>query len=338
MAPPTVNGALNVIANPSTTLRLRWFYLDDNSHSVIVPTFPTPGVGSGTFLYNPTDSARLLTNTASTTTSGVTPTQDVDNSFYVDATFDAGAALGTWYVATTYTHEGVTRTQYLTFPLVAAGASVIASSTLYCSVNDVVTYLFRNVEEVDANTLLSKADLESIIQQEDDIIDSFVNRSWQTMTSTDELQDAVFSDKWRWHGDYIMQATTTHRPLRQLTKVEVVQGGGFVDITAVENRTSTYYTDRKNGEFFIVGSQVPSVLRKGIRFTYTWGETAVPGTIKEAAILLVAAYVMESEAYAVDLPETSVLGPLDQRIDRWRKRAYDILDREKSLMYAASGG
>lgn len=333
MAPPTVNGTINVVASQGESAkRLKWFFIDDSAQTVIVPT----AITGNTYLKDVNDSIRDPTNTA-LSGAGVTPTQDVDNGFYVDVTFSSSAPLGTWYLQTTFTWEGVTRTQYLTFPVVAAGATVSGGTNLYCSVANVVTYLFRNVEEVDANTLLSKANLEEIIQQQDDIIDSFVQRSWQLKTQVDEFQDVVFSDKWRWHGDYIVQFTTTFRPLRSVTKVEVVQGGQYVDITATENRSQTYYTDSRNGEFFLVGSQIPSITRKAVRLNYTWGEAVVPGTIKEAAILLAASYVMESEAYAVDLPETSVLGPLDQRIDRWRKRAYDILDRERGLVYHSAG-
>lgn len=345
MAPPIITGNLNAtIRQGESSRRLKWYYLDDSGRTVVTPT----GLTGATSVKDPTDTARTPAD-LTVAGGGVTPTQDpVDNGYYVDVTAPQATSVGTWYIQTQFTHEAVTRTHYLSFKVVSdlfappassgAGATATPAANLYCSVANVVTFLFRNIEEFDANTLLSKTDVEEIIQQEDDIVDSFVNRSWQAKTEVEELQDVVFSDKWRWHGDYIMQGTTTFRPLRQLHKIEVVQGGGFVDITATENRASTYYTDSRNGEFFLVGSQVPSILRRGARLTYSWGESIVPGTIKEATILLAGAYIMESEAYAVDLPETSVLGPLDQRVDRWRKRAYDILDREKALMYAASGG
>lgn len=339
MSPPTVSGSINVTASQSATVRLKWYHIDDSSAAIIAPTFPSPGVGTGTFLYNPADSKRLITNTASTTTTGVTPTLDTDGGYYIDATFDAAAALGTWYVGVTFTWEGVTRTQYLVFPVVAAGASVSGGNILYCSVSDVVKFIYRNIEEFDSNTLLSSTDVEEIIRQNMDHIDSFTQHSWQVNTSTDELKDVIFSDKWRWHGDYIVTGQTMNRPLRSLTKIEVVQGGQYIDITGTENRTSTYYTDPRSGEFFIVGSSMPSILRRGVRITYQWGEATVPRDVKMACVMLTAAYIMESEHYAVDLPgDVSVdSGAIGVIIRRWQEQAYKILDYQKRPVYSASG-
>lgn len=334
MAPPTINGQFNVVGSQSSTFRLKMYWIDDSSSSIVVPTSPT------FVLYDVNDVARNPTNTA-LVGSAVIPTTDIDNGLYIDVTADAAAALGTWYVAVSGTHEGIPRTQYLTFPMVAAGASASGGTNLYCSVNDVVRFLFRNVSEIDANTLLSKTDMEDIIRQEMDIVDAWVRTTWQTKTYTDEFADINYSNKWRWSGDYVVLVHTTHRPLRSIVKIEVAQGGRYIDITAAEDRTQTYYSDRRTGEILLVGTNMPSTIRKGARLTYTAGEsTPVPGTIKEATILLTAAYVMESEMYAVDLPggEGTDVGSVAQMSERWRKRANEIMEREMRMVYSAHGG
>lgn len=320
------------------TWRIKWYYRDPDG-SIVVPTSLT----NNSSLYDSAGLQRDPTNTANTGAYPFTPTQDVDNGFYVDVAFHSAAATGFWYVTTTYTHEGA-KTQNLGFLVTSAGALVgtpglvSGGGPLYCSVADVTRFMTRNVLPFDENTLLTKTDVEEIILQQMEFVDQFCQTTWRARTISLELQDVVYSDKWRWHGDYIATTRTTHRPVQNIAKLEVVKGGTYTDITSPEDRQTTWYADKATGEVFIVGTHFPSVNRKSVRITYTWGHVQIPHTVKEATLRLAAAYIMEGEAFAVDTPETSILGTLDARIDRWQRRAMEILDREKRLVYAAQGG
>ncbi len=339
MAPPVVNGILSTSPSQGETARLKWFYLDDSSSSVISPT----GLALGSYIRDPSDLYRNPANTGSSSIGAAfafTPALDVDGGYYVDVAFDNAAPTGQWYVQTTYTHEGVTRTQYLVFNVVSAGASAAGATALYCTVQDVQRFLFRNIQEFDANTVLSKLDVEEIIQNQMEVVDDGTQRSWHLNVATDELNDANFADKWRWHGDYIVSFQTTHRPIRSITSLKIIQGGREVDITTPgEDREATWYVDKRSGEVFLVATNIPTILRKGIMVSYTWGESTVPRSIRMATYYLAAAEILESEAFAVSLPEDSqTAGSVKDKCERWRDWAMERIDQQKALIYSTSGG
>lgn len=213
----------------------------------------------------------------------------------------------------------------------------------YCTPSDISRFLYRNTQEFSSNTLLSSTDLQVIIQRKSDLADRVTKRSWATggTAVTNELCDVVFSDKWRWHGDYVCMFTTQRRPIVSVQKIEVVQGGSYVDITGENpnDRTQGWYNDPATGEHFLVGTDMPGVLRRGARIAYTWGENvSPPGPVVDAVIRLVAAEIMQSENFSIQLPEDSMVGgTVPGKINQWIKDAYEFLRWETDPVVVTEG-
>lgn len=339
MAPPAVNGFISKVPSQGETgARLKWFYLDDSTLAVITPT----GITGNSYLKDPTDSARTPSNTSIPAVAGFTPTLDVDGGFYVDVNFANTAPTGQWYIQTTYTHEGVTRTMYLVLSVVTAGASVSGGTPYYCTIEQVRRFFLRNTEELaDANSLLSRADLQDVILKKMARIDQFTQRSWRSNVVTDEVGTVTFADKWKLNGDYLVSYRTSQQPVRSITSLKVFQAGQEVDIlgSGPDRAGQTWYVHYANGWVYLVGATLPSAARNGIKISYTWGESIVPDDIQEATYRLAAAELLESENFAVELPEDSqTAGTIADKAKRWKDEAFEILDRHKDLIYAVSGG
>ncbi len=209
----------------------------------------------------------------------------------------------------------------------------------YCTPADIARFLFRNTQGFDVNTLLSAADVTTIIRRKMDLCDRKTKRTWQSIAVVDELCDITFSDKWRWHGDYVGTFTVQRRPVSTVSKIEVVQGGEYVDITAAgPDRKNGWYNDPATGEFFIVGTDLPGTNRRSVRVSYTYGEVTPPGTVVDACIRYVSAEIMQSENFSVMLPEDSAVGgTIDSKAKSWVKEADDYLSLETDPVVVTEG-
>lgn len=338
MPTPALEDLLDIIPSQGqANVRVKWYYKDDSDTTIVNPSAFLPFTGR---LFDPTDSQRSPANTAIATASTFTPILDTDGGFYVDVTFDPLAPLGVWYIQSEFVWEGKQRIQEVGFLLTSAGATMAAGGNLYCSADDVSRFMSRKIVGFDANTFLTRTDVEDLIRIQMGVVDDYVQRSFRPNQAT-ELLDVTYADKWKLNGDYLASARTTHSPVILISSIKAIVAGQEVDLSAVgPNRAGqTWYFHDRSGWIYLIGATLPSAGRKGLQVTYSWGEPSIPPAIRGATYRLVAAELLESENYAVELPEESdTAGYVAEKVERWRKQAFEMLDRQVDPVYSISGG
>lgn len=149
----------------------------------------------------------------------------------------------------------------------------------------------------DCSTTPSTAQVETIINRQEDIIDQRTGHTYgRTKTITNEYYDLPLLYTFGWGAPIFL----SHRDIRtdacntlQLDpcagdKVEIWNGGtnSFTDITA--NATGNYEILGERGELYIRGHIFTIIRKNRVRLTYRYGSTTVPRDITDACAKMAA--------------------------------------------------
>ena len=198
----------------------------------------------------------------------------------------------------------------------------------YCTYEDVNNFLNLNTPISDLSKI-KRSVVNSLIEQNEDYINSQTGNSWKTQTVTDER-----------HEVNTLYARTTGAPIylnhrnitNPLTKLYYWNGEEYENwlTDETEDRDSgAYWVDYNKGIIYI-----NRYLNRPVNLlvSYTWGESSVPKDIKKACIMLTAIDILESEDYASMLPSGQGTNlNFSQKIDYWKEQIKNILEAHKEF-------
>ena len=215
---------------------------------------------------------------------------------------------------------------------------------VYCTSAQLFTFLqlgassdvnFTGKTDFDTNTNPTKITVEEWINESEDHIDQETMHAWRSVTITNEQHHLEVPHYQLRDGSEIK---LLHRNIKTLTSgtdlLEVWDGSQYLDYLAnkTEGRNKDYWVNEEMGFVFI--KTYPSYLPRtfGVRVTYRFGDSTVPGDIKRACIFLTAIHFLQGEDRSVLLPEGTSNISYNTKIDKWQERAEDIMDRRRELM------
>ncbi len=214
----------------------------------------------------------------------------------------------------------------------------------YCTSAQVFTFLqlgassdvnFTGKTDFDANTNPTKTTVEEWINESEDLIDQETMHAWRSVTVTKEKHHLEAPHYQLRDGSEIK---LLHRKITILASgtdlLEVWDGTQYLDYLAnkTEGRNNDYWVNEENGFVFIKTYPAYTPRTFGVRVTYRFGESTVPGDIKRACILLTAIQFLSSEDRSVLLPEGTSNIPYQAKDDKWQKRIDEILDKRREIM------
>ncbi|WP_457556323.1 hypothetical protein [Candidatus Pyrohabitans sp.] len=198
------------------------------------------------------------------------------------------------------------------------------------------------------NSYPNTEEVERFINWAEDEIDRRTNHAWREVQVT-ETHDAeilrepsfpspMYYRMTRPYFTWTCIVHLQHRNIRQLSsangdKLEIWDGSQWKDLltTGTEARDGDFWVDYTNGTIYL--KELPAHRRASVRVTYRYGETSVPKDIEEAATLLAAIFLLESEDYTMLLPEGTDKYPLQAKAEVWKKRVEQILESRREILY-----
>ncbi|MCP6727492.1 MAG: hypothetical protein KJI69_05790 [Patescibacteria group bacterium] len=218
----------------------------------------------------------------------------------------------------------------------------------YCSSADVFVFLqlgassdvnFTGKTDFDANTNPTKTTVDRWIDESADYIDQETMHAWRTVTVTKEQHHLEIPHYQLRDGSEIK---LLHRNIKTLTAgtdlLEVWDGTQYLDYLAnkTEGRNNDYWVNEQNGVIFV--KTYPAYLPRtfGIRVTYRFGDTTIPGSIRRACVLFTAVHFLQSEDRSVLLPEGSSNISYDTKSEKWEKKAEQLIEKKKEILLVST--
>lgn len=218
----------------------------------------------------------------------------------------------------------------------------------YCSSADVFVFLqlgassdvnFNGKTDFDANTNPTKTTVDRWIDESADYIDQETMHAWRTVTVTKEQHHLEIPHYQLRDGSEIK---LLHRNIKTLTAgtdlLEVWDGTQYLDYLAnkTEGRNNDYWVNEQNGVIFV--KTYPAYLPRtfGIRVTYRFGDTTIPGSIRRACVLFTAVHFLQSEDRSVLLPEGSSNISYDTKSEKWEKKAEQLIEKKKEILLVST--
>lgn len=193
----------------------------------------------------------------------------------------------------------------------------------------------------DSGTIPTNTEVESLIDEVEDVIDKYTESSWKANSVTNEYYDFIAHSSYSSRsgsyvdrsGNVVFEIQLKNKPLRAMSsgsghKIEVWQGDAWYDFIASATLGSAYgdedyWIDYQNSRIYLF-NEFPVRGRQTIRITYSYGETSVPNGIRLASTWLVGAWVNERyELYQTTDKDSS---PPMALAERWEEKAYKLLD------------
>ena len=223
------------------------------------------------------------------------------------------------------------------------GAGVTVSTTNYTTAAKVASQLRLINSSTQARLTFSAStdptllEVENFILEAEDEIDKATNHAWRAANITNEYHNlsGLYTGAYRQE----LPVKLNHRSIRAMVsgtdKIEYWDGSSWIDMVATltEGRANDFWLDYTHGWIFFVNTK-PYYADRGIRVTYRYGESAVPGDIQNIATLLAAAKIIASDTYKIVIPEGGNMRGIQDAVDTWEKRAYDRLEKRKELILA----
>lgn len=187
------------------------------------------------------------------------------------------------------------------------------------------------------HTRPNQGEVEDFILWAEDEINQRTNHSWKAVTVTNEIYDVSTRYVGRRYWRREIPLHLKHRAINTLTsgthKIEIWNGNAWEDLVSgsTEGRGNDYWVDYRNGIIYFVDKR-PYYSENGVRMTYAYGESTVPGDIERATTLLAAIHLLQNSDYAVIFPEGTDKYPVQAKAEVWRKEIDNILSRRSELM------
>ncbi len=221
---------------------------------------------------------------------------------------------------------------------------MIKLTTSYALATDVSSFL--NVSAWGAGTTPTSTHVDNMINEKEDEFDQATNHAWRLRYSGTQS----FSDTTAKYEYYDLNTSfykyslgfplhLQHRLIRSLTSgtdlIEVWDGNDWTDWIAsasrTEGRNNDYFLEQEKGVLYLRNwSRYP----RGVRIKYRYGDTTVPGDVKDAIVKMVAIEIVATDDRSVQLPEGTSQLPYSGKIDRWQKDIDRIIARRSELIYA----
>ena len=211
--------------------------------------------------------------------------------------------------------------------------AIQSSSVFYCTASDVGSFINNTFS---STTDPTTTEVESFIAENEDYIDSQTNHAWRSRTITEETHHL---DKPAYQLRDGIQVFLNHRKIRTFSaasgdKLEVWNGSTWEDYIAsrVEGRNNDFWVDYQLGIIFLKAYALFLPRNFGVRVTYRYGETSVPGDIKKACKLLTAVNLTEGDDRSILFPEGTSNIPLSDKARRWTEEAEKIIERHRETI------
>jgi len=184
--------------------------------------------------------------------------------------------------------------------------------TTYCQASDIASFLRVTIS---GSTNPTTTQVESIINRQEDIIDRRTGHAWRSTIITEEEHDLGLIYTYGWGTPIFLH----HRRILDISagsgdKIELWNGDSYQDVTS---DTTNYKLDKVRGKLYVRGVLF-TIMRKGrIRITYRYGDTVVPGDIKDACIKLTSIDLLAS-SFKMDIIPGGGQIKYHESMDRWK--------------------
>jgi len=222
-------------------------------------------------------------------------------------------------------------------------------TTTYCTSADVSKFLYGDKKgDFSESTKPLKTTVEAIINRAEDEIDDATKHAWRSVLVTNEYHDyfglryARGSRAYSRGGAPCCCVHLNHRIIRAFTsgthKIEIWDDDEWVDLVLTANgytegRDDDYWIDYEGGVIYFV-NETPVIGPKMVRVTYAYGETTVPGDIKEWAIKQTAINLLYSDDWTAATNEPWDRIELAEKVRHWKEDIEKIRLRHKELLSA----
>lgn len=213
----------------------------------------------------------------------------------------------------------------------AQDIAVNQDTVVYCTAEDVATYLLKDKSHFSYENSPTKEQVENIIKAVQDDVDNFTRCSWRERQVAGLWIDVDYNQYNMWGAGF--KFNLKKRNIKALDADEgdellVWDGSRYVDYLTerTEGRSSDFWIDYEDGYLYIRTSAM-IYAEKVIKATFRYGKTVVPSSIKKATAQLVAVILMTNEDSSFILAEggDSRNMPFDPRISRMLASAKQTL-------------
>jgi hypothetical protein len=196
----------------------------------------------------------------------------------------------------------------------------------------------RLVFSADSDPTLDEVEIS--INRAEDRIDRETSHAWRAVSIANEyhsMHRSAYDSYQRAFPVYLK-----HRALNTLVsgtdKIELWNGSEWIDLVLIANgytegRADDYWIDYNQGVIYI---RHPHAFRldMGVRVTYRYGESSVPGDIEEACTKLAAIAIADTNEYSITLPEGVGEYGIASKIDKWTEDVNRILYNRREIIMA----
>jgi len=163
----------------------------------------------------------------------------------------------------------------------------------YTTANDVGNKLGFPASYFTTISTPTLAQVETFINRAEDTIDITTGHAWRSVTVANEYVRP--SSIYRMGTG--IRLKLQHRSVSAITKLEIWDGSNWIDYvtTKTEGRNDDYWYDASNGLVFLVSTM--RIYPHGVRVSYTYGESAVPGDINDCAAMMVALSILNAPEF-----------------------------------------
>lgn len=245
---------------------------------------------------------------------------------YILTTAETGEEY--YYKAESPSEERVA-TGYIDVPSVTTIADSGEVVLAYCTVADVQEELqLKTAFSVSTRPTSDRVGV--FISTSERRIDAETGHAWREVDVVDEYHSV--DPNYAYNLGAGVRIKLGHRKVRtfdtsQGDKIEVWNGSSYIDFVTVktEGRASDFWVDYTDGVLYLKLTSFASY-EKPIRVTYRYGETSVPGDIREACTKMAAIRVlmMDDNSFNLTDPDGTTL-PYDPRIATWKRDISEIL-------------
>ena len=175
----------------------------------------------------------------------------------------------------------------------------------------------------DGSTTPTSTVVTNLIERAQDWLDDKTGHAWRPKTVTKEYREPSSGYVW----SLGIRFKLAHRTLTTFASgtdlIEVWDGSSWVDYVATKTagRADDYWVDETNGIAFLTDRS--SIYPHGVRFTYRYGESSVPGHVEDCITKMVAIDILNQFEDLLVFPDDGVTNK-PSHLDRMRQWQSDI--------------
>lgn len=213
-----------------------------------------------------------------------------------------------------------------------------SDAALYCTPDDVARWFEQYDDGFDDTTVPTDDHVKDHIFEWMEYVDDVTRHAWRENTVVEELKDMDGPYQW-WAGRPLNLAKSDVRPLSAADgdKLEEWDGSSWNDWLSdsgrTEGRDEDYWLDKTDGILWVKDRFVFQ-RHPQFRLTYRYGNpNGATRAITMATAKLVAADLLTSDQYSMNIPGTDGAMEATDMADRWKEDADDVLQRHKRVSY-----